>query len=265
MPPSVTNYGSAPDAIYYVSPQSGYATSATNTQHLYSQQPSQRARIQHHAAHVPIQNQYWYQENAQAQLQSSQNLNPDQYQRQSQHESPHQVQWAAKPEQIQQSPIDASAQRTPVTSWRRKLICSAVECEFKDVQLKEPPFPFYQRWDEDAENLIGRGKKRSRSQYEYEEGNNDEEEEEEESYDYDQNGDNDYDEEHTTNSGGFCCGSHMVHSLKPNTLCLYGEPGYNHEAAEYDEPNDYVRRNRGRQEGDTTYLHNEYDDGAAAD
>jgi hypothetical protein len=208
MPPSATNYGSAPGAMHYVFPQSGYATSTSNTQHLCSWQPSQRAPTQHHAAHVPVQNQYWYQEIAQAQYQSSQNLNPNQYQGQkyqgqSQHESPHRFQCAQKPEQTQHSPAATSAQRIPVISWRRKLICSAVECEFEDVQLKEPPFPFYQRWDEDAENIFGRGKKRSRSEYEYE--GEDDDDEAEESYDHGQNGDNDYDEEHTTNAHGFCC------------------------------------------------------------
>jgi hypothetical protein len=46
--------------------------------------------------------------------------------------------------------------------WQTKLTVSAIECDDEGVQLKEPPLPFYQGWDKDAEQVFGRGKKRKR-------------------------------------------------------------------------------------------------------
>ena len=34
------------------------------------------------------------------------------------------------------------------------------------MQLKDPPFPFCQHWDEDAERLLGRGRKRRMDDFE---------------------------------------------------------------------------------------------------
>ncbi|KAF3384597.1 hypothetical protein F1880_001893 [Penicillium rolfsii] len=69
--------------------------------------------------------------------------------------------------------------------WENRLVIKAVECIYDDIELSAPPFPFEQRWDEDADALIrqrkGWGKKRKRKQRiqvyggeeegEYEDGN----------------------------------------------------------------------------------------------
>lgn len=70
-------------------------------------------------------------------------------------------------------------------NWEDKLIIRATECVFDDVELTAPPFPFEQRWDEKAHEIIrqrkGWGKKRKRKdriqiydgggeEYGYEEG-----------------------------------------------------------------------------------------------
>ncbi|KAL3445963.1 hypothetical protein BJX65DRAFT_136972 [Aspergillus insuetus] len=52
--------------------------------------------------------------------------------------------------------------------WRDKLILGATECFYDDIELSTPPFPFEQRWDPEAAELIRqrnqRGKKRKRRQ-----------------------------------------------------------------------------------------------------
>ncbi|GAB1196150.1 hypothetical protein APSETT444_005417 [Aspergillus pseudonomiae] len=52
--------------------------------------------------------------------------------------------------------------------WENKLIIRATECVYDDIQLTPPPFPFEQRWDYEAGDLIrqrkGLGKKRKRRQ-----------------------------------------------------------------------------------------------------
>ncbi|KAF7714740.1 Uncharacterized protein PECH_007723 [Penicillium ucsense] len=52
--------------------------------------------------------------------------------------------------------------------WENKLVIKAVECIHDDIVLTAPPFPFVQRWDKDANELIrqrnGWGKKRKRKQ-----------------------------------------------------------------------------------------------------
>jgi hypothetical protein len=69
--------------------------------------------------------------------------------------------------------------------WENKLVIKATECIYDDIELSAPPFPFEQRWDEEADALIrqrkGWGKKRKRKQRiqvyngdeygEYEDGN----------------------------------------------------------------------------------------------
>ncbi|KAJ5180833.1 hypothetical protein N7492_004043 [Penicillium capsulatum] len=53
-------------------------------------------------------------------------------------------------------------------NWQDKLDIKATECVFDDLALSAPPFPFVQRWDDDADALIrqrkGWGKKRKRKQ-----------------------------------------------------------------------------------------------------
>jgi hypothetical protein len=52
--------------------------------------------------------------------------------------------------------------------WEHKLVIRATECIYDDIQLTAPPFPFEQRWDNEAGGLIrqrkGLGKKRKRRQ-----------------------------------------------------------------------------------------------------
>lgn len=69
--------------------------------------------------------------------------------------------------------------------WQNRLVIRATECIYDDIELSAPPFPFEQRWDDDADALIrqrkGWGKKRKRKQRiqvyngdeygEYEDGN----------------------------------------------------------------------------------------------
>ena len=53
-------------------------------------------------------------------------------------------------------------------NWQDKLIIRATECVFDDIELTAPPFPFEQRWDDEADAIIrkrkGWGKKRKRKQ-----------------------------------------------------------------------------------------------------
>ncbi|KAL2830090.1 hypothetical protein BJY01DRAFT_121264 [Aspergillus pseudoustus] len=56
----------------------------------------------------------------------------------------------------------------PEVDWREKLILGATECFYDDIELSTPPFPFEQRWDPEAAELIRQrkssGKKRKRRQ-----------------------------------------------------------------------------------------------------
>lgn len=53
-------------------------------------------------------------------------------------------------------------------NWQDKLDIRATECIFDDIELTAPPFPFKQRWDREAHELIGKrngwGRKRKRKQ-----------------------------------------------------------------------------------------------------
>lgn len=52
--------------------------------------------------------------------------------------------------------------------WQDKLVIKAAECVYDDIELSAPPFPFENRWDDDADAIIrqrkGWGKKRKRKQ-----------------------------------------------------------------------------------------------------
>jgi hypothetical protein len=41
-----------------------------------------------------------------------------------------------------------------VENWQEKLVVRATECVFDNVELSDPPFPFKQRWDVEAQKLI---------------------------------------------------------------------------------------------------------------
>ncbi|EAW10912.1 uncharacterized protein ACLA_065460 [Aspergillus clavatus NRRL 1] len=53
-------------------------------------------------------------------------------------------------------------------NWEDKLVLKATECIFDDIELSAPPFPFEQRWDAEAHQIIGKrkgwGRKRKRRQ-----------------------------------------------------------------------------------------------------
>jgi hypothetical protein len=53
-------------------------------------------------------------------------------------------------------------------NWQDKLVLKATECVFDDIELSTPPFPFEQRWDAEAHEIIkkrkGWGRKRKRRQ-----------------------------------------------------------------------------------------------------
>lgn len=60
-------------------------------------------------------------------------------------------------------------------NWQDKLVIKATECIFDEIELTAPPFPFEQRWDSEAHDIIrqrkgrGKGKKRRRRARIYEE------------------------------------------------------------------------------------------------
>ncbi|KAL1848768.1 hypothetical protein Plec18170_007779 [Paecilomyces lecythidis] len=43
-------------------------------------------------------------------------------------------------------------------NWQDKLVVKATECVFDDIELSAPPFPFEQRWDEQAHEIIAERK-----------------------------------------------------------------------------------------------------------
>ncbi|GAD98431.1 hypothetical protein ANI_1_82104 [Paecilomyces variotii No. 5] len=43
-------------------------------------------------------------------------------------------------------------------NWQDKLVVKATECVFDDIELSAPPFPFEQRWDEEAHEIIAERK-----------------------------------------------------------------------------------------------------------
>ncbi|PYH64076.1 uncharacterized protein BO88DRAFT_491729 [Aspergillus vadensis CBS 113365] len=73
--------------------------------------------------------------------------------------------------QPSKSPKEDTAQAPESDSeenWQDKLILRATECIYDDIELTAPPFPFEQRWDAEAGDIIrqrkGWGKKRRRRQ-----------------------------------------------------------------------------------------------------
>ncbi|KAJ4395720.1 hypothetical protein N0V85_006448 [Neurospora sp. IMI 360204] len=79
----------------------------------------------------------------------------------------HRVEDAKKDAQVTVTEVDPDA-------WRQKINYTAVECTEEGVELSEPPFPFYQRWDPQQQNYWGSGrggpsKRKQQNQDEYEE------------------------------------------------------------------------------------------------
>lgn len=79
-----------------------------------------------------------------------------------------QFQPQEKPEQEAVEPESESD-----VDWQGKVTLKATECLYDDIKLKDPSFPFEQRWDRDAWNMIrqrkglGRKRKRGRKSYGY--------------------------------------------------------------------------------------------------
>jgi hypothetical protein len=88
------------------------------------------------------------------------------------------------PAQEETEEMDVDENESDV-DWQKKLVIRAVECVYPEIELTAPPYPFVQRWDQEANALIrqakGGSKKRKRKQRaqvydgeeEYEEGNGD--------------------------------------------------------------------------------------------
>ncbi|KAJ5698159.1 hypothetical protein N7462_000164 [Penicillium macrosclerotiorum] len=69
---------------------------------------------------------------------------------------------------VERQPAEAEEENDEDESWENKLVIKATECLYDDIQMTGPPFPFEQRWDEEANAAIGQlkgwGKKRKRKQ-----------------------------------------------------------------------------------------------------
>ncbi|ESA42728.1 hypothetical protein GE21DRAFT_8495 [Neurospora crassa] len=63
----------------------------------------------------------------------------------------HRVEDAKKDAEVAVTEVDPDA-------WRQKINYTAVECTEEGVELSEPPFPFYQRWDPQQQNYWGNGR-----------------------------------------------------------------------------------------------------------
>ncbi|KAH2835176.1 hypothetical protein KXW76_002637 [Aspergillus fumigatus] len=67
----------------------------------------------------------------------------------------------------EQAPTEGSDSEAE-ENWQEKLVLKATECVFDDIELSTPPFPFEQRWDAEAHQIIkkrkGWGRKRKRRQ-----------------------------------------------------------------------------------------------------
>ncbi|KAM7189833.1 hypothetical protein V8F20_009970 [Naviculisporaceae sp. PSN 640] len=63
---------------------------------------------------------------------------------------------------------DPSAAQDP-ERWRNKITYRAVECCQQGIELSEPPFPFYQRWDPQQQRQQRSSKRKQRDQPEYDE------------------------------------------------------------------------------------------------
>ncbi|OJJ48106.1 hypothetical protein ASPZODRAFT_140439 [Penicilliopsis zonata CBS 506.65] len=66
---------------------------------------------------------------------------------------------AGKLQQFQPRSVSLAApaiapERVSEVNWQEKLVVKATECVFSDIELKAPPFPFEQRWDEEALEII---------------------------------------------------------------------------------------------------------------
>lgn len=128
------------------------------------------------------------------------------------------------------------------------------------MQLKDPPFPFYQHWDQDAEHFFGRGKKRKRIDYDC----------------YDDEGDNNggnyyddgyegggwYGEEPAMNHQGFYSRFPVVQGRVFETLFDRGGADCNNQNAEYNEYDkdgvEGVCREAESQQDESTYAREGY-------
>lgn len=69
---------------------------------------------------------------------------------------------------VEVAPEQEGVEEDEDVDWQSKLVIKATECIYDDIELSAPPFPFENRWDEDADAIIrqrkGWGKKRKRKQ-----------------------------------------------------------------------------------------------------
>ncbi|EED12650.1 conserved hypothetical protein [Talaromyces stipitatus ATCC 10500] len=55
------------------------------------------------------------------------------------------------PEKPAEAPVENGVEKDNIDeSWQQKIVLSATECVYDDIELTAPPFPFKQRWDHDA-------------------------------------------------------------------------------------------------------------------
>jgi hypothetical protein len=231
----------------HLSDRSRDASLTTTPQKFYPDQPSRQAAVRHTFAPARVQSESCFLSNAQPDPRFSH----EQIQRQ----SSYQFQWERTSEPIHHNPFTTSPQTTSGTPWQSKLICSAVECEFEVVQLKDPPFPFYQHWDQGAEHFFGRGEKIKRIDYD---GYGDEEGDNNDGYE----GDDWYDEEPAVNHRGFYSGFPVVQGRVFATLFDCGGADCNNEDTEYGEYDkdtvEGVCREAESQQDESTYAREGY-------
>lgn len=67
--------------------------------------------------------------------------------------------------QTKEGPPAEAQEDEPEVDWRERLVLGATECIYDDIELSTPPFPFEQRWDSEAGEVMrqrGRNKNKKR-------------------------------------------------------------------------------------------------------
>lgn len=58
------------------------------------------------------------------------------------------------PEKPVEETVEVEKEKDVDENWQDKIVLSATECFYDDIELTAPPFPFQQRWDSDANHAI---------------------------------------------------------------------------------------------------------------
>lgn len=58
------------------------------------------------------------------------------------------------PEKAVEETVEVENEKEVDENWQEKIVLSATECFYDDIELTAPPFPFQQRWDSDANHAI---------------------------------------------------------------------------------------------------------------